>query len=113
MVLPASCNLNPKASGGAQKELFARGKEIYEVGILEKNVSACSSCHANEAKGNGPFPCLVGQLFDCISTKQTDWDKERGQDSGDLDGSTSMQPIARNLTDAQIKVVTVYLSELE
>jgi cytochrome c553 len=106
-------NLNPKPLGGAQKELFAKGKEVYEVGIPEKNVPACSSCHGNDAKGNGPFPRLAGQLFDYISTKLTNWDKERGQDPGDPDSSATMQPIARSLTGAQIKAVAAYLSELE
>jgi cytochrome c553 len=106
-------NLNPRPLGGARKELSARGKEIYEAGIPDKNVPACSSCHGDDAKGNGPFPRLAGQLFDYISTKLTNWDKERGQDLGDPDSSATMQPIARSLTDAQIKAVAAYLSELE
>jgi cytochrome c553 len=56
---------------------------------------------------------LASQLPDYISNKLTDWDKERGQDPGDPDSSTMMQPIARSLTDAQIKAVAAYLSELD
>jgi cytochrome c553 len=106
-------NLNPKPLGGAQKELSAKGREVYEAGIPKKNIPACSSCHGNDAKGNGPFPRLAGQLFDYISTKLTNWDRERGQDPGDPDSSATMQPIARSLTDAQIRAVAAYLSELE
>jgi cytochrome c553 len=105
--------LNPKPLGGAQKELVAKGKEIYETGIPDKNVPACFSCHGTDAKGNGQFPRLAGQLFEYISNKLANWDKERGQDSGDPDTSAVMQPIARSLTDAQIKAVAAYLSELE
>ena len=106
-------DLDPKPLGRGQREVVARGKEIYEAGIPEKNVVACSSCHGNDAKGSGPFPRLAGQLPDYISNKLTNWDKERGQDPGDPDSSNMMQPIARSLTDEQIKAVAAYLSELE
>ena len=106
-------DLDPKPLGRAQIELVAKGKEIYEAGIPEKDVAACSSCHGNDAKGSGPFPRLAGQLPDYISNKLINWDKERGQDPRDPDSSTLMQPIARSLTDAQIKAVAAYLSELE
>jgi cytochrome c553 len=106
-------DLNPKPLGGAGKELAAKGKEIYEAGIPDKNVPACVSCHGNDAQGNGPFPRLAGQLPDYISNKLTNWEKERGQDPGNPDSSTMMQPIARSLTDDQINAVAAYLSELE
>jgi cytochrome c553 len=106
-------DLNPKPLGGATRELFAKGKDIYEAGVTDKNVPACSSCHGNDAKGNGSFPRLAGQLFDYTSSKLTNWDKERGQDPADPDSSATMQPIARSLTDAQIKAIAAYLSELE
>jgi cytochrome c553 len=105
--------LNPKPLGGAQKELIAKGKETYEAGIPDRDVPACSSCHGNDAKGSGPSPRLAGQLPDYISNKLTNWDKERGQDPNDPDNSLIMQPIARSLSDAQIKAVAAYLSELE
>jgi cytochrome c553 len=56
---------------------------------------------------------LAGQLPDYISNKLANWDKERGQDPSNPDSSTMMQPIARSLTDDQIKAVAAYLSELE
>ena len=106
-------DLNPKPLGGAPKELVASGKAIFEGGIPDANVPACSSCHGLEAKGQGPFPRLAGQLSDYISEKLTNWDKERGQDPTDPDTSAVMQPIARGLTKSQIEAVAAYLSELE
>jgi len=106
-------DLNPKPLGGAPKELVASGKAIFEEGIPDANIPACSSCHGLEAKGQGPFPRLAGQLFDYISEKLTNWDWERGQDPTDPDTSAIMQPIARGLTESQIKAVAAYLSELE
>jgi cytochrome c553 len=106
-------DLNPKPLGGAAKELVAAGQKIFEQGIPDANVSACASCHGPEAKGNGPFPRLAGQLFDYVSSKLTNWDKERGQNPAKPDTSAIMQPIAHSLTEPQIKAVAAYLSYLE
>jgi cytochrome c553 len=105
--------LDPKPLGGAPKDMVADGKKIFDEGIPATNVPACSSCHGPEAKGNGPFPRLAGQLFDYVSNKLTNWDKERGQNPSQPDTSAIMQPIAHNLSAPQIKAVAAYLSFLE
>ena len=102
-------DLNPKPLGGgaASTELVPGGKKIFEEGIPSENVPPCASCHGDDAKGNGEFPRLAGQLPDYIFRKLTDWDKERHSES-----SAIMQPIAHDLTEAQIKAVAAYVSEL-
>jgi cytochrome c553 len=89
------------------------GKKIYEEGVPGTDVPACASCHGTDAKGNGPFPRLAGQLHDYILRKLTNWDKERGQDPRNPDISAIMQPIAHSLTSSQISSVAAYLSYLE
>ncbi len=106
-------DLDPKPWGGAPKELAAEGKTIFEEGIPSANVPACASCHGPDAKGNGPFPRLAGQLNDYIFNKLTNWTKERGQDPANPDTSAIMEPIAHGLTEPQIKAVAAYLSNLE
>jgi cytochrome c553 len=106
-------DLNPKPLGGAPKELVAAGKKIYEDGIPSAEVPACASCHGPDAKGADAFPRLAGQLHDYVSKKLLNWSKERGQDPAKPDTSTIMQPIAHNLTEAQVKAVAAYLSYLE
>jgi cytochrome c553 len=59
------------------------------------------------------FPRLAGQLHDYIYGKLTNWEKERGQDKANPDTSAIMQPIAHDLTAAQIKAVAAYVSHLE
>ena len=105
--------LNPKPLGGGPKEPIADGKKIFENGIADANVPPCASCHGPQAKGNGPFPRLAGQLYDYITGKLTNWDKERGQNPSQPDTSAMMQPIAHSLTQPQIKAVAAYLSYLE
>ncbi len=105
--------LNPKPLGGALRELAGAGKKIYDEGVPASDIPACSSCHGPDAKGNGPFPRLAGQLHDYMFKKLTNWDKERGQDPANPDSSAIMQPIAHGLSEAQITAVAAYLNYLE
>lgn len=106
-------NLNPKPLGGAPKQFVAAGKKIYDEGLPNFDVPPCASCHGPEAKGDGQFPRLAGQLSDYVFNKLANWSKERGQDPAKPDTSLIMQPIAHSLTEQQIKAVAAYLSYLE
>jgi cytochrome c553 len=106
-------NLNPKPLGGASKALVPEGKKIYEEGLPSANIPPCASCHQPDGRGADAFPRLAGQLHDYIYRKLTNWDKERGQDKAKPDNSAIMQPIAHDLTDAQIKAVAAYVSQLD
>jgi cytochrome c553 len=106
-------DLNPKPLGGAPRDLMAAGKKIYEEGVPSAGVPPCASCHGPDAKGADAFPRLAGQLNDYILRKLTNWDKERGQDKANPDTSAIMQPIAHQLTEAQVKAVAAYVSDLE
>jgi cytochrome c553 len=106
-------DLNPKPLGGAPRELVVAGKTIYDQGLPEANVPPCASCHGPEAKGDGAFPRLAGQLHDYIFKKLVNWSKERGQDPAKPDTSALMEPIAHGLTEPQIAAVAAYLSYLE
>ena len=106
-------DLNPKPLGGAPRELVAEGRKIYDDGVPNAQVPACASCHGSDARGNGPFPRLAGQLFEYVSAKLANWDKERGQDPTKPDTSAIMEPIAHGLTLAEIKAVAAYVSTLE
>jgi cytochrome c553 len=106
-------NLNPKPLGGASREFVAAGKKIYEDGVPSAEVPPCATCHGPEAKGADAFPRLAGQLNDYVAKKLLNWSKERGQDPAKPDNSAIMQPIAHNLTEAQVQAVAAYLSYLE
>jgi cytochrome c553 len=101
-------DLNPKPLAKAPKELVAEGKKIYEEGVPGTSVSPCSSCHGVAAKGNGLFPRLAGQLYPYVTLQLTNWSKERAENTSDI-----MAPIARGLTESQIKAVAAYVSYLE
>jgi cytochrome c553 len=101
-------DLNPKPFGNAPKELVAAGKQIYEEGVPSASVLACASCHGEEAKGDGQFPRLAGQLYAYVTLQLTNWSTERSENTSDI-----MAPIARGLTESQIKAVAAYVSYLE
>jgi cytochrome c553 len=105
--------LDPRPLGGAPVEFAAAGKKIYQEGIAGTDVPACASCHGQDAKGQGAFPRLAGQLHDYILKKLVNWSKERGQDPAKPDTSAIMEPIAHGLTQPQIADVAAYLSYLE
>ena len=81
--------------------------------MANSDVPPCAGCHGPEAKGDGQFPRLAGQLSDYITDKLTNWTKERGQNPANPDTSTIMAPIAHSLTQQQIKAVAAYLNHVE
>jgi cytochrome c553 len=105
--------MNPKPLGGAPRELISTGKKIFEEGNPDASVPPCASCHGPQAKGEGEFPRLAGQLHDYILGKLTNWSHERGQNPAKPDTSAIMEPIAHGLTEAQIRAVAAYVSSLE
>jgi cytochrome c553 len=106
-------DISAKPLGGAPPEFVAAGKKIYDEGLPGTDVPPCAGCHGPEAKGEGAFPRLAGQLHDYILKKLVNWSKERGQDPAHPDTSAIMEPIAHGLTEPQIRAVAAYLSNLE
>ncbi len=105
-------NLDPKPIGGAPRGALGVGKRIYEEGLPESNVPACSACHGPDGKGQNEIPRLAGQLYEYTVGQLTGWAKVRGQGSG-VDTSAVMAPTAHNLTRAQVEAVAAYVSYLQ
>jgi cytochrome c553 len=104
--------LNPRPFGGAPRGSIAAGKRIYEEGLPESNVPACSACHGTEGKGQNEIPRLAGQVYAYTVGQLTGWKTERGQGSA-VDTSAIMAPTAHNLTRSQVEAVAAYVSYLQ
>ena len=104
-------NLDPRPIGGAPRQSLATGRRIYEEGIPEANVPACSACHGTEGHGQNEIPRLAGQLYEYTVGQLTGWAKVRGQGSA-VDTSAIMAPTAHNLTRSQVEAVAAYVSNL-
>ena len=106
-------DLNPKPFGNAPRQLVDAGKKIFEEGVPEANVPACSACHGPEAKGTAAIPRLAGQLYPYTVKELANWSTERGQNPSSSDTSAIMQPIAHSLDKSQIEAVAAYLAYQE
>jgi cytochrome c553 len=106
-------DLNPEPLGGAPRDHLAMGRTIYEQGLPETNVPACSACHGPEAKGHEEIPRLAGQLFPYTVKVLSYWGKERGLGPAKDDASAIMVPTTHNLTQAQIAAIAAYLSYMK
>ena len=102
----------PPLGGGGSSRAIATGKRIYDDGIPESNVPACSACHGQDARGQDQIPRLAGQLPDYFYAKLVNWSAERGQNSAMPDPSAVMGPTSHNLTRSQISAVAAYVSRL-
>jgi cytochrome c553 len=102
----------PPLGGGGSSSAVATGKRIYDDGIPESNVPACSACHGQDARGQDQIPRLAGQLPDYFYAKLVNWSAERGQNSAMPDTSAVMGPTSHNLTKSQISAVAAYVSRL-
>jgi len=104
--------LNPPALDGRPHGQVSLGRQIYNEGLPESNVPACSTCHGSDAYGRNETPRLAGQLSDYFANKLANWTRERGRDQARPDISRIMVPTAHNLTRAQIAAVAAYVSTL-
>jgi cytochrome c553 len=105
-------DLNPPPLGGGLRGDAGLGKRIYDEGLPESNVPACSACHGPDARGQDQIPRLAGQLPDYVVSKLVNWSVERGQNSSVPDSSAVMGPTSHNLTRSQISAVAAYVSSL-
>jgi cytochrome c553 len=103
-------DLEVKPIGDGPARLVDTGKKIFEEGIPEANVPACSACHGPEAMGDGANPRLAGQLYPYTVKELVNWSKERAQNPSAEDTSAVMAPIAQSLSKSQIEAVAAYLS---
>jgi cytochrome c553 len=105
--------LNPGPVGDGPRDLVVAGEKIYQEGIPEANVPACSACHGPEAHGKAEIPRLAGQLYTYTLKELTRWSVERGHGPPKEDLSSVMAPITHNLSQSQTAAVAAYLSYLK
>ena len=84
--------------------IAAAGKAIFDTGLPDKGVAACSGCHGELALGNGIFPRLADQHANYMM-KQLHILKDTNQrPAGEM-----MKPLVHGLMPADVVAVTTYL----
>lgn len=85
------------------------GGAIAAVGVPSQGVPACDSCHGPHGIGAPPiYPYLAGQFAPYLEHQLRLWKQgRRGGDAMDV-----MEIIAGNMTEAQIRAVSVYFASI-
>lgn len=103
----------------SQKKMQGNGKgdnpvakNLFLKGDASRNIPPCTSCHGVNGKGQAPniatYPVIGGQHKGYLRAQLTHW--RNGERSNSPDGV--MNKVAKSLTDAEIEVLTDYLSGL-
>jgi cytochrome c553 len=87
--------------------VVARGRTIFEQGVPNKSVPACSSCHGNQAQGNEQFPRLAHQHADYLVKQLNVFQRTDERPEGSI-----MKTVAHELTAQNMEDVAAYLQEL-
>ena len=98
----------PPVSGKADEappEVIDAGRRIAELGMPEKNVPACSSCHVGSR--NPIYPRLDGQHAPYLERQL---ELFRSEARGGTPFWRIMATVAQRLTDQDIKAVSAYFS---
>ena len=93
----------PKSNAPVDERLMAAGKKIYEQGVPEQNVIACSACHGPTAEGIEAFPRLANQHADYILKQLDIFQNTQGRPG------TPMESITHPLTGADKEAIAAYL----
>jgi cytochrome c553 len=102
--------LNPKPADDGYEVLAARGRAIYQGGMPEANIPACSVCHGPNAQGAaaqgaGQIPRLGGLSYYYLKRRLQQWGE--GYDTAT---SRPMPDIASKLSENDTEALASYLS---
>ncbi|MEY3572634.1 MAG: hypothetical protein RJA77_549 [Pseudomonadota bacterium] len=96
-----------KGAYSANKDLLAKGQQIYRAGIPARGVPACVGCHAPNGAGIPiQYPRLSGQHAAYTQAQLA------GFRSGARANSAQMMKIAAQMSDADISAVAEYIAGL-
>jgi cytochrome c553 len=86
-------------------KLLATGKDIFEKGLPEANVIACSACHGPTGQGMAAFPRLANQHADYLLKQLNIFQNTQGRPG------TPMETVVHPLTGPDKAAVAAYLQD--
>ncbi|MEO5560878.1 MAG: c-type cytochrome [Dokdonella sp.] len=90
-----------------KSERNQRGETIFTVGIADKAVPPCSSCHGAQGQGNAAFPRIAGQHADYLVKQMTVFQRTDQRPEGNV-----MKVVAHGLTQENMLDVADYLQSM-
>jgi cytochrome c553 len=82
--------------------LVAKGKELYDKGVIDRGIPACASCHGANGEGIADFPRLAGQHAKYVA-KQLTYIQTLTR------AAPVMHGIVKDLTPSEIQAVATYV----
>jgi cytochrome c553 len=83
-------------------KLVAKGKELYDKGLPDRGIPACSSCHGANGEGVADFPRLAGQHAKYVA-KQLTYIQTLTR------AAPVMHGIVKDLTPIEIQALATYV----
>ena len=82
--------------------LIAKGKQLFEQGVVERGILACATCHGADAAGVADFPRLAGQHAKYV-VKQIEYIQSLVRKAPVMHG------IVKDMTTAEMQAVAAYV----
>jgi cytochrome c553 len=90
-------------------ELLAKGKQIFEEGVVGTGAPACGGCHGEDGSGSAQFPRLNGQNPAYVVNQLMNFKNATRNN----DPKAVMQTVAKRLNEAEINAIAEYVSTLK
>jgi cytochrome c553 len=90
-------------------DLLAKGKQIFEEGVIGTAAPACGGCHGEDGSGSDKFPRLNGQNPAYVASQLLNF--KNGARTNDP--KAVMQAVAKRLNEEEISAVAEYMSTLK
>jgi cytochrome c553 len=82
--------------------VVARGQQLFEQGIVDRGIPACTLCHGRDGAGQADFPRLAGQHAKYVA-KQIQYIQEQTRNA------PAMHGIVKDLTPDEIAAIAAYV----
>lgn len=90
-------------------DLAAKGKQIFDEGIIGSAVPACSGCHNEDGSGTDKYPRLNGQNPAYVRSQLANFKSGMRKN----DPKAVMQTVAKRMNDDEIAAVAEYIVTLK
>jgi cytochrome c553 len=97
------------AAESDKADLLAKGKQIFEEGVIGTAAPACGGCHGEDGSGSDKFPRLNGQNPAYVVSQLLNF--RSGARTNDP--KAVMQSVAKRLNEEEINAVAEYMSTLK
>jgi cytochrome c553 len=97
------------SSESDKTDLLAKGKQIFEEGVVGTGAPACGGCHGEDGSGSAQFPRLNGQNPAYVVNQLMNFKNATRNN----DPKAVMQTVAKRLNEEEINAIAEYVSTLK